>query len=187
MKKSRSKYDSTSTSTPVSAITTTASTLSDYIMKTKIENTTEGLPHNCFNYLHNKVLPTSRENALTICYYISSLKSEINPSDCYRKDTITLLCNLSIFFKNAKLFKELTREDLLSFLDTFRKIESVDLLHKWVGTYNLYRMQLMRFFKWLYFPDIEQETKTICYRKHSTAKAKRKINLQTYGFMDCRR
>ena len=129
MKKSRSKYDSTSTSTPVSAITTTASTLSDYIMKTKIENTTEGLPHNCFNYLHNKVLPTSRENALTICYYISSLKSEINPSDCYRKDTITLLCNLSIFFKNAKPFREITREDSLSFLDSYRKTESGDQLH----------------------------------------------------------
>ena len=32
---------------------------------------------------------------------------------------------------------------------------SADPLHKWIGTYNIYRMHLLRFFKWLYFPDIE--------------------------------
>jgi hypothetical protein len=114
----------------------------------KIENAVEGLSSNCFNFLH-KVLRASRENALTICDYISSLKSDINPSDDYRKDTIILLCTLSIFFHSKskpKLFKDLTREDILSFLDSFRKIESADPLHKWIGTYNKYRMQLMRFF-----------------------------------------
>jgi hypothetical protein len=85
------------------------------IIRTKIENTTEGLSSNCFNYLFSRVLPASKgkENALTICDYMSSIKSEINPSDHYRKDTIILLCNFSTFFKNAKLFKEITREDLL--------------------------------------------------------------------------
>jgi hypothetical protein len=45
------------------------------------------------------VLPASRENALTICDYISSIKSEVNPSNNYRKDIIIPLCNLSVFFK----------------------------------------------------------------------------------------
>jgi hypothetical protein len=85
------------------------------------------------------------------------MKSEINLSDHYRKDTIILLSNLSIFFKNAKAFKEITREDLLSFLDSYRKPEDIDPLHKWIGTYNIYRIHMMRFFKWLYFPDIEQK------------------------------
>lgn len=44
---------------------------------------------------------------------------------------------------------------MLSFLDSFRKIETVDPLHKWIGTYNNYRIQLLWFFKWLYSPDIE--------------------------------
>jgi integrase len=134
---------------------------SDSIMmmiKTKIENATEGLSSNCFNYISNRVLPASsvgKENALTICDYILSLRSEINPSDHYRKDIIMVLCNLSTFFNNNKSFKEITREDLLSFLDSYRKPEHIDPLHKWIGTYNLYRIQLMRFFKWLYSPDIE--------------------------------
>lgn len=113
-------------------MTTTSTSTSSDITERKIENTVEGLPSDCFNFLHNRVLPASRENAITICDYISSLKSEINPSDGYRDNTVTLLCKFSIFFNgvkpNSKLFKEVTREDVLSFLDSFRKIESVDPL-----------------------------------------------------------
>jgi integrase len=132
------------------------------IIKTKIENITEGLSSDCFNLLYNRVLPASRgrENALTICDYICSLKSEINLSDNYRKNNIVLLGTFSIFFKNAKAFKEITKENVLSYLDSLRKIESVDPLHKWVGTYNLYSIQLIRFFKWLYYPDIEYKQRS---------------------------
>lgn len=91
--------------------------------------------------------------------------SEINPSDHYRRDTIFLLCSLSTFFKNTKHFKEITRDDLLSFLGSYRKTEDVDPLHKWIGRYNTYRMQLMRFFKWLDFPDIEQKKSAISHAK----------------------
>ena len=30
-------------------------------------------------------------------------------------------------------------------------------MHKWIGTYNLFRSLLIRFFKWLYSPDIDYE------------------------------
>jgi hypothetical protein len=73
------------------------------------------LPSNCFNHLYNRVFAAAapgprgrgsgKENALTICDYMSSMKSEINPSNHYRKDIIILLSNLSTFFKNAKSFK----------------------------------------------------------------------------------
>jgi integrase len=151
----------TTTTTRTSASRTSSSSeeivvdIDDNKIKRKIEIAVEGLPFQCFNFLHNKVLPANKENALTICDYISSIKSEINPSNSYRKHTVILLCTFSIFFKNAKLFKDVTREDILSFLDSFRKIESVDPLHMWIGTYNLYSVELMRFFKWLHYPDIE--------------------------------
>ena len=51
----------------------------------------------------------------------------------------------------------MSREDILNFLDSFRKIESIDPLHKWVVTYNVYQVHLLRFFKWLYFPDMEPD------------------------------
>ena len=94
MKKSHLNPEMTSTtSTSVSAITTTTmSTSLDNIINTKIENATEGLSSNCFNHLSNRVLPASKENALTICDYISSIKSEINPSDYYQPLNIFQKC-----------------------------------------------------------------------------------------------
>ena len=63
-----------STSIPIST-----SSSDNAIVRTKIENATEGLSSNCFNYLFNRVLPGSRgkENALTICDYMSSIKYAI--------------------------------------------------------------------------------------------------------------
>jgi integrase len=49
----------------------------------------------------------------------------------------------------------MTRNDIISFLESFRKTDAADPLHKWIGTYNIFRIYLLRFFKWLYFPDIE--------------------------------
>src|SRR5438132_8405681 len=137
-------------------IVSSSDNIGDARLKRKIDYVVEGLPSRCFDHLCKKLLPGSKENVLIICDYISSLKSEINPSNSYRKDTIILLCKFSYFLKN-KTFKRVTREDVLSYLDSFRKIETVDSLHKWIGTYNTYRIYLMRFFKWLYYPDIEQK------------------------------
>jgi hypothetical protein len=138
-----------------SSVETTATSLD--IIDKRIEAATEGLSSECFNIIHNMVLPANKQNTLTICDYVTSLKSEINPSNYYRRNTIILLCKFSMFFKNVKSYKEITREDILLFLDTRRKIETEDPLHKWIGTYNLYRVQLMRFFKWLYHPDIDYQ------------------------------
>jgi hypothetical protein len=104
---------------------------------------TEGLPPSCFHQLHDRVLlagPKGKQNALTVCDYVFSLRSEVNPSDHYRKDLVMLLCRLSTFFdndNNNKSFEEITRQDLLSFLDSCRKPEHVDPLHKWIGTWYL--------------------------------------------------
>lgn len=150
MKESLSSSRPKSTASAITASAITPDT------ERKIDNTTEGLPLKCFNLLHRMLeVPKNEKNVLTICNYISSLKSEVNPSDNYRRDVIVLLCKFSVFFENDKSFKEITRQELLSFLDSFRKIESVDPLHKWIGTYNIYRIHLMRFFKWLHFPEIE--------------------------------
>jgi integrase len=44
------------------------------------------------------------------------------------------------------------REDIISYLNSIRKSEGVDPLHKWIGTYNSRLRNLIRFFKWLYNP-----------------------------------
>ncbi len=87
----------------------------------------------------------------TIGDYINSMKHEVNPSESYQEDVRRLLIRFSRFF-HSKSFKLVTREDMLAFLDSYRKPS--DPLHKWIGTYNITLVHLTRFFRWLYYPDI---------------------------------
>ncbi|MDQ6667310.1 MAG: hypothetical protein M3Y53_03670 [Thermoproteota archaeon] len=130
------------------------------MVERKMEAAADGLSLDCLNLLFKKVFPYSPTNAKTIADYVLALRAETNPADHYRTDLIHLLTTFSMFFKNQKTFIEISRDDLLAFLDSFRKAESVDPLHRWIGTYNVYRIHLMRFFKWLYYPDIEQKQRS---------------------------
>lgn len=105
------------------------------IIERKISMATEGLQRYVGNWLRIK---TSSENALTISDYVLLLRTEINPSQNYKKIQIQALVELSYYLKQ-KPFKQLTTENVLSFLDKFRKTEDKDPLHKWIGTYNLKR------------------------------------------------
>ena len=64
------------------------------------------------------------------------MKREINPRYNYVRYT-------------NKKFINMTREDVLSYLDKSRKPEDEDPLHKWIGSYNIRCVILFRFFKWL--------------------------------------
>jgi integrase/recombinase XerD len=106
------------------------------------------------NRFRNAFNDLSQVNASTIANYIQSLKIKINLSDHYMKDVVLLLCKFSKY-NNNKSFGDLRREDILAFLNSFVKLEESDPLHKWIGTYNIYREHLLSFFKWLYYPNIE--------------------------------
>ena len=99
----------------------TSTTTIDTITERKMENATEGLPSRCLG-LVQRMLPANRDNVLSICDYIQSLKSEINPSNNYRRDVIDLLCKFSAF-SNNKSFKEITRE----FWIVFAKLKALTL------------------------------------------------------------
>jgi hypothetical protein len=111
----------------------------DPLLDRKVEDVASGLVPYYSNMLGNVAL-SNKENALTIISYIHVMRTE---------------AIFSNYFQNKLSFKEITRNGLLEFLDSFRKPESVDTLHKWIGTYNIHRIHLTRFFKWLYWPDVE--------------------------------
>jgi integrase len=93
------------------------------------------------------------------------MQTEVSPSERYRLDTINKLKRLAEFHggaglgNNNKSYRDMTRQHVIDFLDSFRKPESVDPLHKWVGSYNLINAILLRFFRWLYYPDISPSKK----------------------------
>jgi hypothetical protein len=73
---------------------------------------------------------------LTIADYLLALNTEINPSLAYKSNQLKALCYLSTFYKQ-KPFAKMSRDDVLAYLDSIRRPEESDLLHKWIGTYNL--------------------------------------------------
>jgi integrase/recombinase XerD len=137
-----------STSNNISAVPN-----SNALFDRKIDLITEGIDP----FFGSKLRELSVDNALTIVNYILSMRNEINLSNGYRKLNIYLFYSLSKFFNNRKIYKKLARDDVMQFLDSLRKPEESDPLHKWIGTYNIYRVLLIRFFRWLYYPDIEQK------------------------------
>jgi len=110
----------------------------DSLLARKIDNATAGLRP----FLAKALCRLSEDNAGTITDYIQSLNEEINASNNYRRNVIAILCSFSEY--NNKPFRQITREDILAFLDSFRRPESIDPQHKWIGTYNLYRVNLIR-------------------------------------------
>jgi hypothetical protein len=123
----------------------------DTIINKKLQTATSGLQKYLYKQLTEQV---SKENSLTIADYILAQKIEVNLSDTYRANILTTLITISKFHAN-KLFKAMTREDILVYLNNLRKPEVSDPLHKWIGSYNEQRQRLAKFFKWLYSPEIE--------------------------------
>jgi DNA-binding ferritin-like protein (Dps family) len=64
------------------------------------------------------------------------MKVENSLSDNYRRTIISSLKLLSEFLSN-KPFGDMTKDDVIMFLDSLRKDNSEDIMHKWIGRYNL--------------------------------------------------
>jgi hypothetical protein len=150
---SKSSTDSINNNTTITLLSDSKNDHDEVLSDRKVEIASEGLISCCSRCFYK--IP-SKKNALTLADYIIAMKSEINLADNYRREIIQKLSRLSIYHGKT-LFKDMTREQILEFLDHLRKPEASDPLHKWIGTYNIYRMYIVRFFKWLYYPDIEPQ------------------------------
>jgi hypothetical protein len=113
-------------------------------------------------------------NAIAIADFITNLNTEINLSERHKMNMIEVLNSLSNHFKNKKSFRDMKREDVLSFLDNIRKPEISDPQHKWIGTYNLYRVLIVKFFKWLYYQEMPSSQRPNPSVIESIPKLKRK-------------
>src|SRR4029079_53687 len=88
----------------------------------------------------------------TIRQYTLSMETEVNPSKNYENSIVHCLRALAKQIK--KSFENMTKEDIVLFLNSFKKSEPLDPLHQSIGTYNLYAVHFIRFFRWLYSPDM---------------------------------
>jgi integrase len=90
-------------------------------------------------------------NANTICDHILDEITTGNIRDSTKGLKIFIPSQLSKFHKH-KPFREMTREDILAFLNSARKSEKDDPKQKWIGNYNSRVRILTKFFKWLCNP-----------------------------------
>jgi integrase len=131
---------------------TTVLNYSDPLAEIKLDNATEGLKPHFVKMLRN-LYERSAENAIQVSNFLCAAKVESNFSIGYRKNYLFVLCKLSNHHNHLR-YTQMSRSDVISFLDSYRKLEAADPLHKWIGTYNLYTVLLTKFFKWLYYSDI---------------------------------
>ena len=103
-----------------------------------INHITNGLPKFAYKQLTEQI---SIENAVTIIEFIKCQKTESNLSDGTKNLLIRSLMYLIKYCKN-KNFKQLTRDDIVSYLENLSRSEEVDPAHRWIGTYNLRRGNL---------------------------------------------
>ena len=102
-----------------------------------------------FNKALKKLALECLDNATIICDYITAEQNEINIKPSTIEGKIKVLIWLSNFH-HGKPFNLLTRQDILSYLNSLRKSIDKDPAQKWIGSYNGRQIILLKFFKWLY-------------------------------------
>ena len=103
----------------------------------------------------------NRENAVIICDYIRAEEIEINIRASTKECKIKVLSWLSNYFQDTMSFKQMTKHDVLDFLNKLRKSGADDPSQKWIGSYNGRQIILNKFFRWLYNPDEPDSGKRI--------------------------
>jgi hypothetical protein len=91
----------------------------------------------------------SIRNAATICDHILAEQTELNIKTSTAESKVKSLLWLSKHL-NDKPFEEMTKQDILSYLNSLRKPTSIDQQQKWIGSYNNRLRYYLKFFRWLY-------------------------------------
>ena len=102
-----------------------------------------------YKSLFIKMSSTNIQNAKLLSEFL------ITEYDSQNLKLSTLLSHLHIIhffsrYRQYKDFEKITKNDIVEYLNSLRKIEIDDPTHKWVGTHNTRQMVLSKFFRWLY-------------------------------------
>jgi hypothetical protein len=92
----------------------------DALFDMRVDTITDGM----IPYYTKTLKKLPYENAKAIVNFVMALNTEINPSKNYRKTIVDLLCRLSKY--DGKNFNDMTRQDILDFLDSYRKPDASD-------------------------------------------------------------
>lgn len=92
----------------------------------KLDIITAGAKPFVKEHLLNRI---SKKNCQIIIDYVLAMQTEVSPRDEYRINVIVKLKRFAEV-NEPKTFREITRQDVVNFLDSYRKPETVNPLHK---------------------------------------------------------
>jgi hypothetical protein len=128
-----------------------------------IDQITTGLSRPYFRSILKKLQEKNKENADIICRHILAEQAEINIKNSTKEGKIKILTWLSNFFDDKIRYPEMTKQDILSYLNSLRKPPEQG--NGWINSYNNRQMVFLKFFKWLYNqdePDLAKRTTPPC-------------------------
>jgi hypothetical protein len=96
-----------------------------------------------------KALARKSMNAAAICDHILGEQTEHNIKASTAESKVKSLLWLSKYL-NDKPFEQVSKQDILSYLNSLRKQTSIDPQQKWIGSYNNRLRYYAKFFRWLY-------------------------------------
>ena len=131
------------------------------ISEKRIDTITKSLSRAYLKDILLKLVQRNPENAKDICNYIIAEKTEINIKISTIESRIKVLVWLSNFFEDKLLFREMTKDDILGYLNNLKKSITEDDSQKWIWSYNVRQVILNKFFRWLYNPEEPDYTKRI--------------------------
>ncbi len=135
--------------------------------------------------IFKKMAQANPHNGVILYDFLITQQNELNIKESTKENILKKIVWLSVFL-NHKTFHEITKEDILGYLNSIRKPVSGDPTHKWIGTYNGKQMVYSTFFRWLYNPDEPDTRKRItptCMRgiRGFQDRKNRLTSLVTYG------
>lgn len=135
-------------------------------LDTDIDLITKSLSRPYFRTILRKLIEENPQNARLICDYILDEQTEINLKDSTKEGKIKVLVWLSNFH-SGKDFDEITKQDILQYLNNLRKPVNEDPTQRWIGSYNGRQAVFLKFFKWLHHrnePDYRKRNIPECMR-----------------------
>jgi hypothetical protein len=96
-----------------------------------------------------KALAKKSTNSSTICDHLIVEQTEHNIKASTAESKVKSLLWLSKHL-NDKPFEQMTKQDILGYLNSLRKPTSIDSQQKWIGSYNNRLRYYAKFFRWLY-------------------------------------
>ena len=90
-------------------------------MSDVVDQITLGLSRPYFRNILKKLRENNQENADIICKHILTEQAEFNIKNSTKEGKIKILVWLSNFFDDRKRYQDMTKEDILAYLNNLRK------------------------------------------------------------------